>query len=116
MNRILAARDAQRRAAVRGGGLGAIEIPSWCWTQAQFKTCADKQKDGCTYDCTNDTDNPAADCIPKCTAAWTDIQCTPACLKVQPNDPNGIFGVPLKTIAIGAGVAGLAGLAIYLIR
>lgn len=95
-------------------GMGAIDIPPWCWSQADFKTCADKQKSGCEYDCTQDTDNVAADCIPKCTAAWTDIQCTPACLKLQPKDPAAVlFGLPMQTLAIGAGLTILAGVLIY---
>lgn len=76
-----------------GSGL-KDDVPPWCLNDADFKECFAKQAKGCTNDCTSDTWEPPADCIPKCTAAWTQIQCTPKCLAKQPVDPN-----PVKTAA-----------------
>jgi len=89
--------------------LGAIEIPSWCASQPDFNACAEKQQSACDDDCNKWTDNPAADCVPKCRAAWTDIQCTPGCLAKQPTDPSPTAFLKKK---VSVPVVLLAGLAI----
>ena len=90
-------------------GFGAIEIPSWCGAQPGFSECVTKQQSACEDDCTKWTDNAPADCIPKCAAAWTDIQCTPGCLAKQPTDPSPTAfltkRVSLSALTLVAGAA-----------